>query len=330
MANVDSLVIEFLANDGFENIDFRFGVGFIRVVYAPIDFELYAGYGKSTPIRFVRAGERVDLCLPDLTDNISIAWGIAPAVPGAEYAKAILMISDSWLEASGASEQSIGLAVYDSLGQIRGWNPLASGDSVTNQQSNAASVYIQNASLTVDTVRRRTYDAVAKRTTRDYETGIAFAAAGRSVLFTLWNPGGITLTLVSVDVALIKVTAACQVWFDLMEITTQPSGGSTITPMPRLIDDTASAAEVKRAPGGGAAETGTPFDSIVYQLGITGADSTAAPAPPVLWQPLYEPKSAAYGESYIEIPSGRGVAVVVDCNAIATVRVTAKMTYWEV
>lgn len=331
MANVDSLVLNFPdTGDKTENIDFSWPVSFVRVVYAPINFAIYAGYGTSIPIREVRAGERIDLELPQPTDNLTIKWLISPAVPGAEYAKGLVIIADAPLAATGDGEQSLGLAVYDSLGQIRGWNALASGDSVTNQQSHAAMVYISNASIITRQTRNRTYDSVARRTTRDYESGIAFAAPGRSPLMTLWNPGGATLTLLSADVGITKTSAAAQVWIELMEITTQPSGGASTTPMPRLLDDTASAAEVRRVPSGGGLETGNPYSSVVYQLGITGADSAAAPAAPVPWQSLFNPVSDGYGESYIEIPAGRGLGIIVDSNAAATVRCIAKLSYWEV
>ena len=325
MATVEPLILTFPASDEAEVVTLRFHVSWIRVVYAPIDFTIYAGYGTSTPIRKVRAGERIDLALPQGTDTLFFSWGIAPAIPDAEYAKAILMLSDSYLGADGASEQSVALATYDSLGQIRGWGKLASSDSLTNRDASAALVSLVEETLPVTIAARDTFGIVVRRSTRDYNVPIVFGAAGRSQLFTLYLSTAVQATLLSVDVGLFETTAAAEIWAELVRINSQPTGGVTIAPTAQ--DGGTSAADTRRNGTGGAAEIGLGIGAAVWRVGITGAVPTTYPASPLVWQSLYD--VSAIDEARPRVGNGEGFGVFVDCNVAATVRLAARLKWIE-
>lgn len=330
MGYQDARIITFDDAQKLHSITLPRAVSFVRVNFAPITFTIYAGYGTSIPIRTVNAGEQCDVELAEATDTLTFSWVIAPAVPGAVYAKAVLIVSEGAIATSGSTAGPIMLAQYDSLGQPRAFYPWGNANSLTNEMQSAGLVAIVNEPVAVEPYPLNTYDVVPRRTTRDYSTNVAFAGAGRSLLATLWNPAASVIAgrLVAADVAIIESTAAVECWIDLIRINTQPTGGSSYTPVPRYTSQAAATVEARRLPSAGGAETGDALQSAVYKLGITGAVSTVNPAPAVTWQPLF--RASRDNERLPEFLAGSGIAIVGDVNAATTVRFVFRWTFMEV
>lgn len=312
---------------GTATLTFPVRISYVRVAYAPINFRIHAGYGVNEPLAYVAAGDAFDFAAPVPVDQLTLEWDVSPAVPGADYAKAIIVVSDQYLGGVGKQSAPVLLGRYDSLGQIRGWYPLGSGESITNRTASSALVDIVTSPLPVERRRYTTFDVVPRRTARDHSTNVAFAAPGRTQLVTIW-PGANPVHLISADVAVMETTAAAEIWVDLIRISsaTQPSGGSNHTPVSRSGADTALS-EVRRIPSTPGVETGDPFSSVVYKLGVTGAVSTVNPAPAVIWQPLV--RLEPWETEAISAASG-GLAIVGDSNAAATVRFAFRLTFVEV
>lgn len=336
MAYVDVVQIAFEGDDQIRNLPaLRSPIRWIRVAYAPTNFTLYSEHGTSIWARDVSAGDRLDIELPAFTDQLTVYWPLGMAVPGAAYAKAVLIVSNDVMLTTGDGAAPVRMAVYDSLGQIRGWHPLTADSSVVER---IGALVTLTGSIVVSSItgivaneqeQQATYDVVPRRTARDYSQTYVFGAAGRQVMDSLWLPSGpaVDSRLVAVDVAVMDASAACEVWIDLIRINSQPTGGTSYTPVPRKTSQVAATTQARKQPSGGAAETGDALSSILYKLGVTGAVSVVNPAPPIAWQPLYRP--ATLREQEPTMLPGEGLAVVIDCNAAATVRAVSRLSFME-
>lgn len=312
---------------GRESLTFRERVAWVRVVYAPVDLAIYAEHGESLPIREVRAGERVDIELPQPTATITVTWPDAPTQPERVTRQARLVVSSGPLASSGAFSAPVALAQYGMGGEIDGWYPLASGESVTNRLLGAALVDLVTSPVVINRATQRAFDVLPRRATRDYTTNTAVLANTRTQMVTLWNPGGATVELLYADAAIIESTAAAELWLDLVRITTtQPSGGDGATPVPR--DNGAGCVSlVRRLPSTPGVEGAGPIGAAVYALGITGARPVGNPAPPVAYQRLWgiDP----WDGDRVTIPANTGLAIVLDSNAAATVRMAFRLGFTE-
>lgn len=287
------------------------------------DVRLYAGFGTSEQVALVRAYEHRDVELPLPVELLTAEWD-AGAVP----ARVDFLVSDGSMATSGGIAAGVLLAKDQILGEPELWaSALGSGDAGKVGLVTLAFPPLYEPWDGVP-VQVNTYASTFKRTARDYSTNSAFAAAGTLVLATLWNPTDLWyVRLVSAEVAVFSSTAAAEIWVDLYRINTQPTGGSSITPAEFAESNPAPQAEARRVPSGGAAVTGEPLGSAIWRVGAAGADSTVNPAPPVNWQTVYKPDYAAEQLPYV--PANLGLALVMDCNAIATVRWAVRMKWIE-
>lgn len=330
---VDAVDVDLTAAANLVNIPVRQNISFIRFTGShPRDLVVYEGYGNGLPICRVKAYERVDFELPAPTNSISVSW--EDGTGGVTDTQTIqIVVSDSPLGSSGGQAAEV-LLNRSTRGEPQPWAAVGHPNPTINNIPLVGVALFDPGSPSAVSwwdgipVERNAYHAVIRRTARDLSTNTAFAI-GRTLLATLWNTGSGTpfTRLLKAEFGIIEVTAACEFWCDLVRINTQPTGGSSITPVPAKNSLAASWTDVRRLPTAGGAESSEAMGSAVWKLGITGAVSTVNPAVPVQWQTVYE--AAQDTQMLASVPSGAGLALVGDCNAVSTIRWVSRLTWLE-
>lgn len=180
--------------------------------------------------------------------------------------------------------------------------------------------------------RSLTYTAVYRLAARPYALSAVFGAAGRTQLATIHHTAGSTksIRLRLVEVAIESSSAAAIITVDLARISTAPATGNpTVTATALDPGDSASEAVCLALPTTAGTE-GALYASEEWNLGITGAASTAAPPPPLTYQTLYsyteegELKPATARAGTLE-----GFAVIADASAATTLKGFVIVTFTE-
>lgn len=177
-----------------------------------------------------------------------------------------------------------------------------------------------------------TFETIYRLAARPYGLSGAFAAAGRKQYATLHHAATAARwkRIRSVEVAIESASAAAIVTADLARITTAPTTGNpAVTPKQPDQRDKATECIALALPGVAATE-GDILASLEWNLGITGAASTAAPPPPLTYQTLYsyteegELKPATARAGTLE-----GFAVIADASAATTLKGFVIVTFTE-
>jgi hypothetical protein len=184
--------------------------------------------------------------------------------------------------------------------------------------------------------RLATYAAVYRLGTRPYALSNAFAANTRKQFATLHHGGTATKTvrIRRIQIALESSSAAAIVVAELVFITGAPATGNPIiAPTPMNRGDATAEATALALPTTGGTEPGLVVNAIEYNLGVTGAASTANPPPAVEWIDLYDSDGIAGddGAKALVPRAGQleGIAVVLDCNAASTVKGFVRIVFTE-
>lgn len=185
--------------------------------------------------------------------------------------------------------------------------------------------------------RLPTYQAVYRVTPRPYALSNAFGAAGRKQFATIHHAAA-ALKLVKlrhVWIALESASAAAIVMADLVRITTAPATGNpAITPAPRSAGDAAAEATCLALPTTAATEDANVLATQEWNLGITGAGSTANPPPGLTYYDLLDPGAVLAPDDKGRLPEIRpgvleGWAVTLDASALATVKALVVIEFTE-
>jgi hypothetical protein len=183
--------------------------------------------------------------------------------------------------------------------------------------------------------RLATYAAVYRLGARPYALSNAFTANTRKQFATLHHTALATKTvrIRRVQISLESSSVAAITAADLLFITSAPaSGNPTITPTPLNRGDAAAEAAALALPTTAGTE-GALINSIEYNLGVTGAASTANPPPAVEWIDLYDSDGIAGDDAAkaLVLRAGQleGIAVVLDCNAASTVKGFVRIVFTE-
>lgn len=321
------------AGAGREEFTFRFGVACLRFPGTHArGITVYNGYGESNPEAFVRPWEVRDVVLSSVTDSITLVWGVSPNAQ-VDTAVVEFVASSGFMQTTGGQASAVALEQEPDGDPPTFWGAAGNGLATMDNVGLVALAFPDpaNPSFVIpwDGVPQQlpTFATMFKRSTRDYTTNVAFGGPGRTVLASLWLPTALMyLRLLEVRAVVVETTAAVEVWLDLMRITTQPTGGSSLTPKAFAPPDS-SVVEARRLPSGGAAESGDPLGSAFYKLGVTGAVSVVNPAPAPEWQTLY--KRSWENERLPYCTQNAGFAIVGDVNAAATVRFAFQMKWIE-
>jgi hypothetical protein len=179
-----------------------------------------------------------------------------------------------------------------------------------------------------------TYQAVYRAATRPYYLDFTFTANTRKQYATIHHAATATKTVrlrrASVTVILIT-TAATELNFDLVRITTAPATGNpAVTPAIAESSDAAAEATCLALPGTAATE-GAVFASQYASLGITGAASTVNP--PAQF-PRYELITPDQYDDEAKLPTIRagvleGWSLTIDSTAAARVIARVDMQFSE-
>lgn len=174
-----------------------------------------------------------------------------------------------------------------------------------------------------------TYRAVYRLASRPYALSTVQGGAGRVQLATIHHAATsqFKLQLRAVYAAIESSSAAAIVMLDLAHLTTAPATGNpTITP--RAVDarEPADADTICLALPTSQATEDYVLSTIEYNLGITGAASTANPPPPLTYVNLLDPSNTGYIiDPLVQVPAIRpltleGFAVTADVNGATTLK----------
>jgi hypothetical protein len=185
---------------------------------------------------------------------------------------------------------------------------------------------------TPSSFRSPTFSAIYRLASRPYALSATFGAAGRTQLATIHHAANATKTVKIrlVEVAIESSSAAAIVELDLVRITTAPATGNpAITPTPYDPADAAAEVTCLALPTTGGTE-GALYASEEWNLGITGAASTAAPPPPLTYQTIYQyPEGGEQKAATIRAATLEGFAVVADASAATTLKGFVIVTFTE-
>jgi hypothetical protein len=183
--------------------------------------------------------------------------------------------------------------------------------------------------------RLATYAAVYRLAARPYALSNAFTANTRKQFATLHHAASATKTvrIRRVQIALESSSVAAITAADLVFITAAPATGNpAITSTPLNRGDAAAEATALALPTTAGTE-GALVNSIEFNLGVTGAASTANPPPAVEWIDLYDSDGIAGDDAAkaLVLRAGQleGVAIVLDCNAASTVKGFVRIVFTE-
>lgn len=330
MGYAERFEVQFTPDAGTQNFTFRGAVGWLRFTgEQQRRIGIHNGYGIGTPVAVLEPYEQRDVMINGATDQLTISWDVDEGF-GWDVATFTFLASGDAIESSGGAAAQTLLARSNDKPSL--WHT-AADPFITWANIAAVMPFYVNRNTGVLTywqgfaVERDTFSVVVRRTARDYNVPIVFAAAGRSQLVTLFATAvsGLQITLLSVEVALFSSTAAAEIWAELVRITTQPTGGTAVVAQNQHNDG--SFIDIRRNGTGGAAEAASPLSSTAWSPGITGAASTVNPVPALQWQTLYS--VSGENEALPNAQGGEGFGIFVDANAATTVRMTARLKWIE-
>lgn len=268
-----------------------------------------------------------------LLDNAAFSDGVSRVLPAGfcfDESAGVALTENDIAAARIDSKRALVGVIED--GASRGTRLAVKGANASPAAADAAAV----VALSPNSYHRlATYSAVYRLAARPYALSNVFAAAGRKQYATLHHAASATRTvrIRRVQVALRASSAAAVVNADLLFITTAPATGNpAIAPSPHNRIDPSAEAIALALPTTAATESAL-INSIEYNLGITGAASTANPPPPIDWRDLYN-SDGVDGDAAAKAPLLRagqleGIAVVLDAGAAATVTAYVRIVFTE-
>lgn len=321
MAFQEPVRFNFTPNDSEAQVTFRNNIRFLRVTQCPFPIWIYEGYGTHTLIARLESGDQRTFQLANPVDQITLRAVSLPASPDSKVNSFELLGSADPMVDTGHTSHGVMLAEYDVEGMIVAQYRWGNFYSLANREASAGLVSVVGAVAIAHDV---SYDVMIRPSAGAHLGSFALAAGVREAVATVWCPDT-QVRISDVRVSLASSSAAAEVIADLVRINTAaPTGGTTCPVVARAFGATTTH-EARYHPAAFAEVAGA-YGFAAWRPGVTGALSTVNPVPPVEWVPLLGGNARDVG---IEVLPGNGIAVVLESDAAATVRVGVRITMQE-